>query len=249
MGKVYFIGAGPGDPELLTVKGLKLLKKCGVVIYAGSLINKEFLSFTTAKELYDSSKLNLNQIISIMEQAINRGLDVARLHSGDPSVYGAIAEQINELKKRSIEYEVIPGISAAFAAAASLGVELTAPQISQTILISRVEGRTPMPEGEDLSRIAKCPGTVCLYLSVNRIEEISKAFLKHRKPDTAVAVCYKVSWDDEMVVKGTLADISKKVKQKGINRQAVVIIGEALKENIQAYSKLYDEKFSHGFRD
>ena len=248
MAKVYFIGAGPGDKELITLRGLNLLKKCGVVIYAGSLINKEILSFAQTNKLYDSSKLNLKQIMDLMEEAINNRLDVARLHSGDPSVYGAIAEQISELKKKGIAYEVIPGVSVAFAAAAKLGVELTTPQVSQTILISRVGGRTPMPAGEGLNEIAKCPGTVCLYLSVDRIGEISKEFLKHRKPDTEVAVCYKVSWSDEIIIKGTLKDISEKVKQSGISRQAVIIIGDALKGKPQAYSKLYDENFSHGYR-
>ena len=248
MAKVYFIGAGPGDKELITLKGLNLLKVCDVVIYAGSLINKEILSFTQTNKLYDSSKLNLKQIIAIMEEAINNGLDVARLHSGDPSVYGAIAEQISELKKRGIEYEVIPGVGAAFAAAARLGVELTMPQVSQTIIISRIEGRTPMPAGEGLNEIARCSGTVCLYLSVDRIDEISKEFLKYRKPDTEVAVCYKVSWPDEIIIRGTLKDILKKVKQSGISRQAVIIIGDALKEKPQAYSKLYDENISHGYR-
>lgn len=248
MAKVYFIGAGPGDKELITLKGLNLLKGCGVVIYAGSLINKEILSFAQTNKLYDSSRLNLKQIIAIMEEAINNGLDVARLHSGDPSVYGAIAEQISELKKKGIAYEVIPGVGAAFAAAARLGVELTMPQLSQTILISRVEGKTPMPSGEGLNEIAKCSGIICLYLSVDKIEEITKEFLKHRKPDTEVAVCYRVSWPDEMIIKGTLEDISEKVKQSGINRQAVIIIGDALKGKPQAYSKLYDESFSHGYR-
>ena len=248
MGKVYFIGAGPGDIELLTIKAAKILKRSDVVIYAGSLVNGDILSF--AKEdakIFDSSSMTLKEIIDVMVDACRNGYDVARLHSGDPSIYGAIAEQMRELDKAGIEYEIIPGITSLFAAAAKMKIQLTVPEVSQTITITRLEGRTKMPEDESIDKILSHGGTFCFYLSVDRLNEIVNACIKAGfDKDTPVAVCYRIGWEDEKIIKGNLADITQKAKE--IKRQALVIVGKVLDRDIPHYSKLYDENFSHGYR-
>ncbi|WP_022670037.1 precorrin-4 C(11)-methyltransferase [Hippea alviniae] len=248
MGKVYFIGAGPGDIELLTIKAVKILKRSDVVIYAGSLVNGDILSFTKKDaKVFDSSSMTLKEIINTMIDACKNGYDVARLHSGDPSIYGAIAEQMKELEKFNIEYEIIPGITSLFAAASKLKVQLTAPEISQTVVITRLEGRTKMPEDESIDKILSHGGTFCFYLSVDKLKEIVDACLRAGfDKDTPVAVCYRIGWKDEKIVKGNLKDITKKAS--GINRQALVIVGKVLNRDISNYSKLYDENFSHGYR-
>ncbi len=250
MGKVYFIGAGPGDVELLTIKGLNALKRSEIVIYAGSLVNKDILEFADRMiKSYDSSGLNLDEILDIIKKAQNKGYNVARLHTGDSTLYGAVLEQILELEKLGIEYEIIPGISALFAASASLGVELTSPGVSQSVVITRVEGRTPMPENESLDKIISHGGTFCFYLSVLKIKDIVDMFLKKGfDKKTPVAVCHRVSWPDEKIVKAALCDIEKKMENENITRQALIIVGDVVNREIGHYSKLYDKEFSHGFR-
>jgi precorrin-4/cobalt-precorrin-4 C11-methyltransferase len=250
MSKVYFIGAGPGDIELLTIKGQNALKKSEIVIYAGSLVNKDILVYAeNMVESYDSSGMNLGEIMDIIKNANSRGFNVARLHTGDPSLYGAILEQSLELDKLGIEYEIIPGVTALFAASASLGVELTAPNIAQSVVITRIEGRTPMPKNESLDKIISHGGTFCFYLSILKIKDIVETFLKKGfNKDTPAAVCYRVSWPDEVIIKGTLMNIEEKVRRYNITRQALVIVGDVLDRNIEQYSKLYDKGFSHGFR-
>ncbi len=251
--EVLFVGAGPGDPELITVKGLKALRSADVVIYAGSLVNPALLAeLPPGAVAHDSAPLTLDQVLELMLEAVAAGRRVVRLHTGDPSVYGAIQEQMAALDARGIAYAVIPGVTAAFAAAAALKQELTLPGVAQTVILSRAEGRTPVPEKEHLHRLAALGGTLCLYLSVGLIEEVVAALLTGAyTPATPAAVVYRASWPDERRVEGTLADIAGKVRAAGIGRQALIIIGEVLAartDGVPEKSKLYDPEFSHGFR-
>ncbi len=252
--KVLFVGAGPGDPELITVKGLKALRLAEVVVYAGSLVNPALLEeCRPGAEIHDSASLPLEEIIEILAEAVAAGKRVVRLHTGDPSVYGAIQEQIAALAERGIASEVIPGVTAAFAAAAGLKQELTLPGLSQTVVLTRLEGRTPVPEREQLHRIAALGCTVCLYLSVGMIDRVVKELLDGGAYTrrTPVAVVSRAGWEDEMVVEGTLQDISAKVTASGITRQALILVGEVLSARcggMPEKSKLYDKNFTHGFR-
>ncbi len=251
---VIFVGAGPGDPELITVKGLKALQRADLVVYAGSLVNRELLKGLKPEAVaVDSAPLALDEIIGHLAEAVAAGKKVVRLHTGDPSVYGAIQEQIAALAALGIAAEVIPGVTAAFAAAAGLGQELTLPEVSQTVIITRREGRTPVPEREKLAKIAALGATLCLYLSVGMIDEVVADLLAGGayRPDTPVAVVSKASWPDEARVEGTLADIAGKVRAAGISRQAVILVGDALAarhQGVAEKSKLYDRDFIHGFR-
>ena len=252
--KVVFVGAGPGDPDLITVKGKKLLARADVVVYAGSLVNRQLLAdLKPGAEAHDSAALTLDEAIDIMVPAAQAGKLVVRLHTGDPSLYGAIQEQIDALQAHGVGSEVVPGVTAAFAAAASLGQELTLPGISQTVVLTRVEGRTPVPEKEQLSKIAALGATTCLYLSVGMMQKVVEQLMAGGvfTPATPVAVVSRASWADEMTVEGTLADIAGKVDAAGLTRQALIIVGEALaarREGVKEKSKLYDAKFAHGFR-
>jgi precorrin-4/cobalt-precorrin-4 C11-methyltransferase len=250
---VLFVGAGPGDPELITVKGLNALRAADVVVYAGSLVNPALLAELKAGAVaHDSAPLTLDQVMALMTEAVAAGQRVVRLHTGDPSVYGAIQEQMAVLDARGIAYGVIPGVTAAFAAAAALKQELTLPGVSQTVLLARAEGRTPVPEKENLQRLAAIGGTLCLYLSVGLLDEVVAALLAGRyTPATPVAVVHRASWPDERIVEGTLADIAGKVQKAGIGRQALIVVGDVLaarKTGVAEKSKLYDPEFFHGFR-
>lgn len=246
--KVYFIGAGPGDPELITVKGLKAIENSDVVIYAGSLVNREVLRY--AKEgaaVYNSASMTLDEVLAVMEEAFAQGKQVARVHTGDPSIYGAIQEQMDALEERGIPYEVIPGVSSFLAAAAALRQEYTLPDVTQTVILTRMEGRTPVPEKERLKELARHRATMCIFLSVHAIAEVAAELLTAYDPDTPVAVVQKASWPDEKKVLGTLADIADKVAAAGITKTALIIVGEVFKGQY-AKSKLYDAAFTHGFR-
>ncbi|HHV39637.1 MAG TPA: precorrin-4 C(11)-methyltransferase, partial [Tepidimicrobium sp.] len=208
---IYFIGAGPGDPELITVKGANLISQCQVIIYAGSLVNLEVVNKYKDEDavVYDSAKMDLEDIIDVMKKATEEGKDVARVHTGDPSIYGAIREQMEQLKKLDIPYEVIPGVSSFTAAAAVLKQELTVPEVSQTVIVTRAEGRTPVPVEENLSALAKARATMAIFLSVGRIEKVVEELIPSYGDDTPVAVIYKASWEDEQIVLGTLKDIAQ----------------------------------------
>lgn len=246
--KVYFVGAGPGDPKLITIKGKEIIEKADIVIYAGSLVNKEILIFAVnAKEAHNSAALNLNEIGDIFRKAKERGFNVARIHSGDPSIYGAINEQMRLLDDLGIAYEVIPGISSFQAAAAALCQELTLPEVCQTITLSRVGGDTPVPEKEDLKEIIKTRPTLILFLSISSLGEIVKILKTSYPPSTPVAVAYKVSWPDEVIVTGTIEDIMERTKEKDFKKTALIIVGEVLAKKGGA-SQLYDEGFSHSWR-
>ncbi|TZE81805.1 precorrin-4 C(11)-methyltransferase [Calorimonas adulescens] len=245
---IYFIGAGPGDPELITLKGAKIIQSCDVIIYAGSLVNKEILKYVKPEaEIYNSALMNLDEIIEIMMNAHKEGKDVARIHTGDPAIYGAIHEQIVMLEEENIDYEVIPGVSSFLAAAAVLKKELTIPEITQTVIITRIGGRTKVPPEQELKDLSRHRATMAIFLSVQEIDRVVSELKEGYQETTPVAVIYKATWEDQVIVTGTLGDISQKVKLKGINKTAMILVGDFLKD-IKAYSKLYDREFSHSFR-
>jgi precorrin-4/cobalt-precorrin-4 C11-methyltransferase len=253
MSIVHFIGAGPGDSELITVKGARLLSEAQVVVFAGSLVDRELVrTYAPNAAVYDSAAMNLEETTRVLAQAVADGQRVVRLHTGDPSIYGAIQEQMAELDRLGIDYAVVPGVTSAFAAAASLKQELTLPEVSQTVIITRLAGRTPVPEREELARIAGIGATLVIYLSVGMIESVVAALLQGAyTPATPAAVVAKASWPDEQVVEGSLADIAAKVTAAAIGKQAIILVGDVLKarrEGLTAKSLLYDKGFSHGCR-
>lgn len=253
-GEVLFVGAGPGDPELITLKGLRALQQADLVVYAGSLVNPALLEECHADcEIHDSAPLNLEQVLKLLLKGAKAGQRVVRLHTGDPALYGAIQEQMEALDADAIPYRVIPGVTATFAAAASLKQELTLPGVSQTLVLTRLAGRTPVPDSEALRNIARIGGTICLYLSVGMMDKLVAELLAGGifTPQTPVAVVYRASWPDERIVEGTLADIAAKVAAAGITRQALILVGEVLKarqQGVPEKSKLYDPGFAHGYR-
>jgi len=251
LGKVYFLGAGPGDPELITLKGCSLLKKADVILYTGSLISPEMLNYArTDVVLHDSAEMVLEEIVDIMVTGVRANQMVVRLHSGDPCIFGTLSEQMQELDRQGIEYEVIPGVSSAFAAAAFLKAELTVPEVSQTVIFTRIEGKTKMPEREDLARLASHHATLVIFLSTQYIDRVVSELCKEYPVDTPVAVVQKVSWPNQKVVRGTLADIVKKVQEAKIVWTAVIIVGEVLREGTEKpKSRLYDKSFAHGYRE
>lgn len=240
--KVYFIGAGPGDPELITVRGLKIIQRSEYCIYAGSLVNPELLkSLPAHAKVYDSSRMSLEDMVIIYKEAMECNLDVARIHSGDPSIYGAIQEQMLALDKLGIAYEVIPGVSSFVAAAAVLRQELTLPGVTQTIVITRMEGKTPTPEKEHLSVLATATPTLCIFLSIDKIEEIVTTLLPHYGKDCPAAVVYKATWPDQKIVCTKLSDIAKEVKREAIKKSALIIVGWMLGKEFKR-SVLYSQR-------
>jgi precorrin-4/cobalt-precorrin-4 C11-methyltransferase len=251
--KVDFIGAGPGDVELITVKGARLLREADVVVYAGSLVDRELVrTYAPEAEVYDSAGMTLEETTRVLAEAVVAGSRVVRLHTGDPAIYGAIQEQMAELDRLGIDYAVVPGVTSAFAAAAALKQELTLPEVSQTVIITRLAGKTPVPERERLAEIARIGATLVIYLSVSMIERVVAELLEGAYTlATPVAVVAKASWPDEQIVEGTLADIAEKVQAAGIAKQALIIVGDVLKarrEGLTAKSLLYDKGFSHEYR-
>jgi precorrin-4/cobalt-precorrin-4 C11-methyltransferase len=246
--KVYFVGAGPGDPELLTRKAERLLKTCRCCIYAGSLVSPEVLGLIPeGAEKYDSAGLSLEKIIAVCAEAKEKGMDVLRLHSGDPSIYGAIGEQMHELDRLGIDYEVVPGVSSFQAAAAALKTELTAPEISQTIILTRTSGRTPLPPEQELEVLARSKATLCIFLSIDQMESIAATLIPSYGPTCPAAVVYRATWPDQRLIRGTLENLPAKVTEAGIRKTAMILVGPALVRN-ETVSKLYDREFSHGFR-
>ena len=228
-GKVFFIGAGPGDPELLTLKGKSIIEKADVLIYAGSLVNPQVLNHKKKEAtVYNSASMNLKEIVSLISKEVKKGKTVARIHTGDPAIYGAIQEQISFLEKRNISYEVIPGVSSVFAAAAALKKELTLPERSQTVILTRISGRTKVPTRESIDKLAQSHATMAIFLSVAHIEKVVEQLLTAYPSGTPVAVVYKASWPDEKVVRGTLKTIAGKVHKAAIKRQAIILVGSAL---------------------
>ncbi|HDR9506465.1 precorrin-4 C(11)-methyltransferase [Burkholderia cepacia] len=236
---VYFIGAGPGDPELITVKGQRLVRTCPVILYAGSLVPPAVLDGHRAEQVVNTAELDLDAIVALLAAAHAKGQDVARVHSGDPSLYGAIGEQIRRLKTLGIPYEIVPGVTAAAACAATLGVELTLPGVAQTVILTRFAGKTTMPEGEALGALAAHRATLAIHLGVRHLARIVDEVLPHYGADCPVAVVYRASWPDEERVTGTLADIVGKVQGTQIERTALILIGRVLDAEGFADSTLY----------
>ncbi|MDF0501779.1 precorrin-4 C(11)-methyltransferase [Burkholderia cenocepacia] len=236
---VYFIGAGPGDPELITVKGQRLVRTCPVILYAGSLVPAAVLDGHRAEQVVNTAELDLDAIVALLATAHANGQDVARVHSGDPSLYGAIGEQIRRLKALGIPYEIVPGVTATAACAATLGVELTLPGVAQTVILTRFAGKTTMPEGEALGGLAAHRATLAIHLGVRHLARIVDEVLPHYGADCPVAVIYRASWPDEARVTGTLADIVGKVQGTQIERTALILIGRVLDAEGFADSTLY----------
>jgi len=250
---VSFVGAGPGAADLITVRGARLLRHADVVIFAGSLVDRELVRrYATSADVYDSAGMTLSEVIAVMMDAIAAGRSVVRLHTGDPSIYGAIQEQMEALDRIGIDYQVVPGVTSAFAAAAALKQELTLPEVSQTVIFTRVEGRTPVPENEQLAKIAALGATLVIYLSVGMIEKVVEQLLQGAyTPQTAAAVVCRASWEDEQIIRGSLGDLAATVRAAGIDRQALIIVGDVLaarRDGLKAKSLLYDGEFTHGFR-
>ena len=250
---VYFVGAGPGDPDLITVKGRRLLREADVVVYAGSLVNDAILSLCRKDaELFNSAAMTLAEITETLASASRAGKCAVRLQTGDPTFYSALAEQALALDALNIPFEVVPGVSSAFASAAALKKELTVPEISQTIILTRMEGRTPVPDGEKLSLLATHGATLCIFLSVSMMDEVVSELKKGAYDDnTPAAVVYRASWPDEERISGTLLNIASKVKEAGITKHAMILVGNSLgvMEAGDAKSKLYDAGFAHEFRE
>lgn len=247
--KVNFVGAGPGDVELITLKGRDLLVAADIVIYAGSLVSKEHLDFVKeGAEIHNSASMTLEEVIEVMERGIRENKRVVRLHTGDPTIYGAIREQMDELDKLGIEYEVIPGVSSFTAACSAIKKEFTLPDVSQTIILTRIKGRTPVPEEEDLEELARHRASMAIFLSVQAIDRVVEALARgYGSYDVPVAVVYKASWKDQDIVMGTLGDIEEKVKERGITKTAQILVGEFIEGDYER-SKLYDPSFTHEYR-
>jgi precorrin-4/cobalt-precorrin-4 C11-methyltransferase len=236
---VYFIGAGPGDPELITVRGQRLIRTCPTILYAGSLVPRAVLDGHNAHTVIDTASLQLDAIVDAIAAAHTRGDDVARVHSGDPSLYGAIGEQIRRLRALAIPFEIVPGVTATAACAALLGTELTLPGISQTLIMTRYASRTAMPEGEQLGDLARHGATLAIHLGIAQLADIVQELLPHYGADCPIAVVHRASWPDQDRVLGTLADIEGLVSDKDFRRTALILVGRVLTAENFADSKLY----------
>ncbi|MCX8042676.1 MAG: precorrin-4 C(11)-methyltransferase [Desulfobacterota bacterium] len=248
-GSVYFIGAGPGNPDLLTIAAQRIIKNADCIIYAGSLVHPDIIRIAKKHAVcIDSATRTLDEIIDCMVSAARRGNVVARIHSGDPSLFGAIAEQMRMLDKHNIPYAIIPGVSSVFAAAAAIGIEYTVPGGTQTLILTRRAGRTPVPSAESLRALAAHRSSLAIFLSVDTIDDVVKELIDGgAAPRTPVAVVYRVSWPDQMIIRGTLASIARKVRTAGISRQALILVGDALRRP-KGSSRLYAQDFTHTFR-
>jgi precorrin-4/cobalt-precorrin-4 C11-methyltransferase len=247
--KVYVIGAGPGDPGLLTLKGAELIARCPVVMYTGSLVPREVVARARPDaRVLDAAGMTLDEIVAVMVEARDADQDGARVHTGDPSRFGSTAEQMRRLAELGIPCERVPGVSSFSAAAAALGRELTLPELSQTVILTRAGGRTPMPPGEELSELARHGATLALFLSITLLDEVVQALIPSYGADCPVAVVHKASCPDQKIVTGTLADIHGKVKAAKIRTQSMILVGRVLTAEDFACSRLYDPTFSHRFR-
>jgi precorrin-4/cobalt-precorrin-4 C11-methyltransferase len=245
---VYFIGAGPGDPELITVKGQRLLRSCPVILYAGSLVPEALLEGHNAELVVNTAELHLEAIIQLLHEAHEKGQDVARVHSGDPSLYGAIGEQIRHLRALSIPFQIIPGVTATAACAALLESELTLPGVSQTLILTRYATKSEMPAGEQLGDLARHGASMAIHLGVSHLSRIIAELLPHYGSDCPIAVVHRASWPDQDWVSGTLADIEAKVQAKGFRRTALILIGRVLGAEQFADSALYHTGTQHLYR-
>jgi precorrin-4/cobalt-precorrin-4 C11-methyltransferase len=246
---VHFVGAGPGAPDLITVRGAELIARCPVVIFAGSLVPRAVVARARPDaRVLDSAGMTLDEIVAAMRDAYGRGEDVARVHTGDPLLFGSTAEQMRRLDALGIPYEVVPGVSSFTAAAAALRRELTVPGVSQTVILARAAGRTPVPEGQDLAALAAHRATLALFLSAQRLDEVVAALAPAYGPDCPAAVVHRASWPDERVVRGRLADLAELARAHGIDATAMVLVGPALAAEGFPDSRLYAPEFGHAFR-
>lgn len=247
---VHFVGAGPGAADLITVRGMRLLEKADIIIYAGSLVNPELLSYAGERcVIYNSAKMTLEDVIKVMEEGVAQGYEIVRLHTGDQSVYGAVREQMDELDKRNIAYDSCPGVSACFGAAASLNLEYTLPDISQSLIITRMEGRTPVPEKESIESFAAHESTMAIYLSTGMLEELEKRLIKGGyTADTPAVLIYKATWPEEKACFCTVGTLAAMAKENGITKTALTIVGKVVSQSAYQRSKLYDPYFTTEFR-
>ena len=248
---VYFVGSGPGDPELITLRAKKLVEEADTIIYSGSLLNPRILQYAKkGAQLYDAAIIDREKIYQILHDSANEGKIAIRFHDGDPALFSAIREQIDKLESEGIMCKVVPGVTALFGAAADTNLELTLPGVTQTLIITRAELRTPVPQRESIAELAKHGATMAFYLSVHLIEEVVNEILKRGvyTGKTPAMVVYRATWEDEKIIKGTLEDIAKKTKEAKIIKTALIIVGEAIAPSKYEYSKVYDAKFTHGYR-
>lgn len=247
---VHFIGAGPGDPELLTLRARDIIARCPVCLYAGSLVPAEVVAHAPdGASVVDTASLTLDEIVGLMEAAHNRGEDVARVHSGDPSLYGAIAEQIRRLEAVGIAYDITPGVPAYAAAAAALGIELTVPEVAQTVILTRTAMKSSaMPPGEELEELGRSGATLAIHLSIRNLRAVRRALEPSYGVDCPVAVVYRVGWPDQTILRGTLADIADRVRAAKITRTALILVGPALDARLFRDSALYDAAHPHVLR-
>ena len=248
MNIVYLVGAGPGDPELITVKGQRIVNEADIIIYAGSLVNKAIIGgHKSDAEIFNSASMTLDEVIAVIERGTKENKKIARVHTGDPSIYGAIREQMDRLDKLKIPFEVVPGVSSFVASAAALKKEFTLPDVSQTVILTRLEGRTPVPEKEKLEDLASHQASMAIFLSVQMIDDVVRRLTTHYSPKTPVAVVQRATWDDQKIVLGTLENIAEKVKSEKITKTAQILVGDFLGDEY-SLSKLYDPHFTHEYR-
>lgn len=251
---IYIVGSGPGDPDLITVKGLKVLQQADVVMYTDSLVSEELIKNAKPDaEVVKTAGMHLQEMVDFMVARVNAGKVVARMHTGDPAMYGATMEQVALLKKEGIGYKIIPGVSSVFASAAAVGAELTVPDLTQTLILTRAEGRTPVPEFEKLRDLAKHHSTIALFLSATLTKKIVKELQDAGwSDDTPIAVVQRATWPDQKIVRTTLVNLDEAMRTNGIRKHAMILAGWALDPNIlekdEYRSKLYDKTFTHGFR-
>lgn len=247
---IYFIGAGPGAVDLITVRGQKLLTTADIIIYAGSLVNPLLLDYKKEScAVYNSATMTLEDVVAVMVEYSNKGLQVVRLHTGDPSIYGAIREQMDLLDTYNLEYEVVPGVSSFIGAAAALKAEFTLPNVSQTVILTRMEGRTPVPEKEEIRKLASHGATMAIFLTSTMLEELSKRLIEGGyASDSPAAIVYKATWADEKVIRTTVGNIAKAAEENDIHKMALIFVGGFLGNEYER-SKLYDPSFTHEFRE
>lgn len=248
---VYFVGAGPGAADLITVRGMHLLEQADVVIYAGSLVNPELLQYTKEEcQIYNSARMTLEEVLSVMTEAEEAGKMTVRLHTGEPSIYGAVREQMDLLDEKNISYESCPGVSACFGAAAGLNLEYTLPEVSQSLIITRMEGRTKVPEKESIESFAAHQASMAIYLSTGMLEELSRRLIEGGyKADTPAALVYKATWPEEQAFVCTVGTVARTAEKNGITKTALVLVGDVIAHTGYERSRLYAPDFSTEFRN
>lgn len=248
--RVHFVGAGPGAEDLITVRGLRLLKRADVVIYAGSLVNPELLKNCPEAIIHNSAYMTLDEVIAVIEKEYKKGKEIVRLHTGDPSIYGAIKEQMNELDKLGIAYDTCPGVSACFGAASSLNLEFTLPEVSQSLIITRIEGKTPVPKLETIESFAGHKTTMAIYLSASRLEELAEKLVAGGyEENTPVALVYKATWPEEKQFICKISDMAEVAKKNGISKTTMILVGDVINNANYSKSRLYADDFSTEFRE